>query len=266
MFTIIGGDGREYGPATAEQIRTWITAGRANLDTKAKAVGSEEWRRLGDFAEFAPAAAASPPPMAAPEAPPPFAAAPLTTPPEAPAGSFAAPAPAAAVPALIPAERGPRFLARFIDWVLEFAVGVPGGAILGTEVMKLIPAVMQGHPPDFEDLDMKRLVLGGAVLVCGWLILLVIQVWMLSTRSQSIGKRIAGVRIVKLDGAKPGIVHAWLMRELLMTVFGFMLSLLPLIGPFLLRPALFLTDWCMIFRDDHRCLHDLLAGTKVVKA
>lgn len=63
MFTIIGGDGKEYGPVTAEQVRAWIAAGRANLDTKAKAVGSDEWKRVGDFAEFtdAPGAAAVPP-------------------------------------------------------------------------------------------------------------------------------------------------------------------------------------------------------------
>ena len=52
MFIIIGGDGKEYGPVTADQVRTWINAGRASLDTKAKALGSEEWRRLGDYAEF----------------------------------------------------------------------------------------------------------------------------------------------------------------------------------------------------------------------
>ena len=52
MFTIIGGDGKEYGPVSAEQIRSWIESRRANLDTKAKALGSEEWRRLGDYAEF----------------------------------------------------------------------------------------------------------------------------------------------------------------------------------------------------------------------
>ncbi|QYM79204.1 GYF domain-containing protein [Horticoccus luteus] len=52
MFTIIGGDGREYGPVTAEQVRAWIAAGRATLDTKARRDREVEWRRLGDFAEF----------------------------------------------------------------------------------------------------------------------------------------------------------------------------------------------------------------------
>lgn len=52
MFTIIGGDGREYGPVTTEQVRAWIAAGRATLDTKARRDSEVEWRRLGDFAEF----------------------------------------------------------------------------------------------------------------------------------------------------------------------------------------------------------------------
>ncbi|HEY1111173.1 MAG TPA: DUF4339 domain-containing protein [Opitutaceae bacterium] len=71
MFTIIGGDGKEYGPATAEQIQGWIAAGRANLETKAKAAGSDEWRRLGDYPEFATATPPAPgyaPTYAAPAA------------------------------------------------------------------------------------------------------------------------------------------------------------------------------------------------------
>ena len=65
MFTIIGGDGKEYGPATAEQLRSWINAGRANLETKAKLAGETEFRRLGDFPEFGgPATPTEPPPLA----------------------------------------------------------------------------------------------------------------------------------------------------------------------------------------------------------
>lgn len=52
MFTIIGGDGKEYGPATVEQIRSWIGDGRANLDTQARRTGEDQWRRLGEFPEF----------------------------------------------------------------------------------------------------------------------------------------------------------------------------------------------------------------------
>lgn len=52
MFLIIGGDGKEYGPVSTEQVRTWLAAGRANLQTKAKYAGTEEWHTLGDYTEF----------------------------------------------------------------------------------------------------------------------------------------------------------------------------------------------------------------------
>ena len=65
MYTIIGGDGNEYGPVPASQVRAWISGGRANLQTKAKKLGTDEWKTLGDFPEFSPGAPATPPPLAA---------------------------------------------------------------------------------------------------------------------------------------------------------------------------------------------------------
>ncbi len=52
MYKIIGADGREYGPVTAEQIHQWIREKRANAQTKAQAEGSTEWKVLTDFPEF----------------------------------------------------------------------------------------------------------------------------------------------------------------------------------------------------------------------
>ena len=65
MFTIIGGDGKEYGPVSAEQVRAWLAGGRANLSTKAKYAGTEDWHTLGDYTEFTGTAAATPLPIAA---------------------------------------------------------------------------------------------------------------------------------------------------------------------------------------------------------
>jgi hypothetical protein len=53
MYTIIGGDGREYGPVTADQVRTWVAAGRANKDTKVKVAGTDAWKTVADFPELA---------------------------------------------------------------------------------------------------------------------------------------------------------------------------------------------------------------------
>jgi hypothetical protein len=64
MFTIIGGDGKEYGPVSAEQVRAWLAGGRANLSTKAKYAGTEDWHTLGDYTEFTGTGATTPPPVA----------------------------------------------------------------------------------------------------------------------------------------------------------------------------------------------------------
>ena len=59
MFKIIGGDGKEYGPVSADDLRQWMAQGRANGATKARRDGTEDWKTLGDFPEFAPAAGTS---------------------------------------------------------------------------------------------------------------------------------------------------------------------------------------------------------------
>ena len=52
MYRIIGADGRQYGPVSAEQIRQWISSGRANAQTMAQAEGATEWKPLCNFPEF----------------------------------------------------------------------------------------------------------------------------------------------------------------------------------------------------------------------
>jgi TM2 domain-containing membrane protein YozV len=69
MYKIIGADGREYGPVTAEQLQQWIREDRANAQTKTRAEGGPEWRRLADFPDFHAAlgiSAGTPPPISPP--------------------------------------------------------------------------------------------------------------------------------------------------------------------------------------------------------
>jgi len=69
MYKIIGTDGRPYGPASAEEMRRWIAENRINAQTLVQMEGSQEWKPLGSFSEFASELKAVPPPIA----PPPFA-------------------------------------------------------------------------------------------------------------------------------------------------------------------------------------------------
>jgi hypothetical protein len=61
MYHIIGSDGREYGPVTAEQLREWIGQGRANAQTQVRVEGETAWRPLSDYPEFGVAAIPSTP-------------------------------------------------------------------------------------------------------------------------------------------------------------------------------------------------------------
>ena len=66
MYRIIGADGREYGPITADQVREWIAEGRANAQTIAWAEGASQWKPLTEYLEFAPALARLAPALPAP--------------------------------------------------------------------------------------------------------------------------------------------------------------------------------------------------------
>ena len=64
MYKIIGGDGREYGPVSPEQLRQWLAEGRLTAQTLAQVAGSADWKPLVNFPELMPVAA--PPPVAPP--------------------------------------------------------------------------------------------------------------------------------------------------------------------------------------------------------
>jgi len=63
MFTIIGADGKEYGPVAADKVRDWIAGGRANLQTRARRDGETDFKTLGEFPEFAASPESAPPPI-----------------------------------------------------------------------------------------------------------------------------------------------------------------------------------------------------------
>lgn len=52
MYKIIGADGKEYGPVSAELLRDWIQQGRVSLQTQARPEGSADWKPLSSFPEF----------------------------------------------------------------------------------------------------------------------------------------------------------------------------------------------------------------------
>ena len=53
MYRIIGGDQKEYGPVTADDLRRWIAEGRLSGQSLVQAESSGEWKPLSAFVEFA---------------------------------------------------------------------------------------------------------------------------------------------------------------------------------------------------------------------
>ena len=66
MYKIIGGDQKEYGPVTSDEVSAWILEGRANGQTQVLTEGSSSWRPLASFPEFAAVLAAKHPTAAPP--------------------------------------------------------------------------------------------------------------------------------------------------------------------------------------------------------
>jgi hypothetical protein len=52
-YTIIGGDGQQYGPVSPDQLRQWVSEGRVDATTRVQVAGATDWKPLGELPEFA---------------------------------------------------------------------------------------------------------------------------------------------------------------------------------------------------------------------
>ena len=85
-------------------------------------------------------------------------------------------------------------------------------------------------------------------------IVLVLCQWiLLATSGQTIGKKLLMIRIVSTTGVLPGFIQTVVLRNWVRLLFSFV-------------PFLSLIDLLFIFSESRRCLHDYLAGTRVVSS
>jgi uncharacterized RDD family membrane protein YckC len=83
---------------------------------------------------------------------------------------------------------------------------------------------------------------------------MVVQVVLLVQNRWTLGKKAVGIKIVMADGSEAGFGRILGLRII---VNGILSNIVPFYG---------IVDVLFIFRDDQRCIHDLLAGTTVVDA
>jgi uncharacterized RDD family membrane protein YckC len=96
-----------------------------------------------------------------------------------------------------------------------------------------------------------------ATPLLGIAIFLAVHGWLLVRRGQTVGKVVVKIRIVRPDGTLASPVRVLALRY----GVGWLATLVPAAGQ-----IWGLLDALMIFRADHRCLHDRIADTLVVKA
>ena len=74
---------------------------------------------------------------------------------------------------------------------------------------------------------------------------------------QTIGKRYLEIKIVSIENELPKFYTSYGLRYAVTILFNF----IPIIGNYL-----YLVDILFIFRKNRRCIHDLIAGKKVIEA
>ncbi|MDJ0918887.1 MAG: RDD family protein [Woeseiaceae bacterium] len=141
------------------------------------------------------------------------------------------------------AGRGARLIAVIIDGLLIVVVALPLMFMLG-----LIDTAATGPAPGTS---IASMFLGIAAFI-------LINGYFLASSGPTVGKKVMGIRIVAVQDGK--ILHLGKVVGLSFLPVWIVQSI-PLIGALLgLINALF------IFREDRRCIHDLIAGTHVVRA
>jgi uncharacterized RDD family membrane protein YckC len=142
-----------------------------------------------------------------------------------------------------------RLFAVLADGVLDgLAVVVGIGLYLGLLEIGVIDA-QSGMTANGPTDSLEAL----AAIAFPWLALKVIQWNLIATRGQTLGKMLLFIRIIKVNGEIPGFVSGVILRNWLRAA----LNSIPLFG---------LIDVLFIFTDSRRCIHDYLAGTRVVNA
>jgi len=67
MYDIIGGDGKQYGPLSADQVRAWLAEGRLNANSSVRSDTDPQWKPLRDFPELQPLCSGNVPAAEAPK-------------------------------------------------------------------------------------------------------------------------------------------------------------------------------------------------------
>lgn len=147
------------------------------------------------------------------------------------------------------ATRWARLGAALLDGLIGAVVMLPLMWLVGA-FDRLFEA-MRSTTPTF-DLELTAM-----LFVLSWIVFFALHGYLLYKYGQTIGKRLVGTKIIDVYGNVPDFGKVAILRYLVPGV----ISNIPLLGF-----AFALANVLLIFRENHRCLHDDFAGTYVVEA
>lgn len=244
-FKVIGGDGREYVAEGLNELRAWVADGRVGRETLVWSHEDAAWRRAADRPELR---------WDLPDAPPILSGSP-------PASSSGPPSPTA-VPSSIPvpdqpllapsdaepAGFGVRLAAGAMDLVLVVVLFNVASLPWADELRGLQDSLRTESQKAIPDMGLL-LRANGMVFLPLLLLRTVYSAAFHALAGATPGKLAFHLKLVALDGAAPGVGRV-LIRALLETVT---------------LATLGIGFGIMMLGGDGRALHDLLAGTRVVR-
>jgi uncharacterized RDD family membrane protein YckC len=140
------------------------------------------------------------------------------------------------------ATRGRRGVAATLDSLVAVLWSIPLWLHF-----KIFDHLLQGEDiPTRVELELAAL---------GFVLFVLFNSYFLLKNGQTIGKKLAGIRIATLDGGVPELWRTLVLRYLPLSVTA--------LFPFGL--ALDTVDVLFIYRADRRCIHDMIAGTQVLR-
>ena len=165
--------------------------------------------------------------------------------------------------AMVTATRMSRFLAFLVDCSPGLVIGV----IAGVMVAIMMPGLFSGNfdprgASGMATFGLFFLVVGVAAIA--WTIW---QIVLLYKYGQTVGKKVLGIRVVRMDGSRVSFARFFFLRGLAMAVIVWIISAIGLaIHARFIGNLVTLVDYLLIFGAAHRCLHDYIADTQVVTA
>lgn len=147
------------------------------------------------------------------------------------------------------ADRGTRLGAVMLDGLIMTVAMLPAVILFSFYVWSTRIGARSGAGEGIFIMVLAMVIFGAPLVIYQW--------YLTATRGQTLGKKWLGIKIVKVDGSRLDFVSGVVLRSWVVGALGY----IPYIGGIIT-----LADCLMIFGDDRRCLHDKIAGTKVIVA